>query len=142
VLSTYGLKWPKRANAVLTPAPIRATDSCGVTHSAHGHAGAEVADRDDNRHTAGDVSQAEVRESHALPVIKRELFGVVGKDADAIDALVDHAIEHPLLTRKIQIAAFGDGRDNGENAGITSHCCACADGGGRSLDNIIVRERT
>ena len=42
--------------------------------------------------------------SVALRVGEQELLGIVGEDADAVDALVDHAVEHAALTVEIEVA--------------------------------------
>ena len=40
----------------------------------------------------------------ALVVGEQELLGVVGEDADAVDALVDHAVEHAALAVEVELA--------------------------------------
>ncbi len=46
--------------------------------------------------------QAEVEQRVALVVGQQELLGVVGEDADAVDALVDHAVEHAALSVEVE----------------------------------------
>ena len=55
---------------------------------------------DDHGDAAGDVRQAEVEQRVALLVGQQELLGEVREDADAVDALVDHAVEHPAHARR------------------------------------------
>jgi len=78
---------------------------------------AEVAARDDHRHTPGHVPQAEVEQRVALNVQEGELLGVVRQDTDAVHALVDHAVEHAPLTLEVEVARVGercrrDGKDS------------------------------
>ena len=40
----------------------------------------------------------------ALVVGQQELLGIVGEDADAVDALVDHAVEHAALPVEVEVA--------------------------------------
>ena len=40
----------------------------------------------------------------ALVVGEQELLGIVGEDADAVDALVDHAVEHAALAVEVEVA--------------------------------------
>ena len=53
-----------------------------------------MADRDDDRNPARHMVKTDSSEGRALFVRQQELFGIVGKDTDRIDALVDHAIKH------------------------------------------------
>ena len=48
--------------------------------------------------------EAEVEQRVALVVGQQELLGVVGEDADAVDALVDHAVEHAALAVEVEVA--------------------------------------
>ena len=41
--------------------------------------------------------QAEIQKHISLFVGEQELLGIIGQDAKPVDALVDHAVEHPLL---------------------------------------------
>ena len=51
--------------------------------------------------------KAQPEKSVALFIGKRELFGVIGENADTVDSLVDHAVQHPLLCLPIDITGFG-----------------------------------
>jgi|GEM_PF-5755648 len=78
---------------------------------------AEMAACDDHRHTASHVRKAQLDERAPLFVRKEELLRVVGQDANAVDALVDHAIEHAALTFEVKFTRLGEGRrGNGKNA--------------------------
>ena len=48
--------------------------------------------------------EAQVEQRVALVVGQQELLGIVGKDADAVDALVDHAVEHATLSVEVDLA--------------------------------------
>ena len=43
-----------------------------------------------------------VEQRVALGVRQQELLRIVGEDADAVDALVDHAVEHAALAVEIE----------------------------------------
>ena len=74
---------------------------------------------DDHRHAAGDVREAQVEQRVALGVGQQELLGVVGEDADAVDALVDHAVEHAALPVEVEVAGVGERRRrDGEHAPV------------------------
>ena len=49
-------------------------------------------------------SRREIEQNVALVVGQQELLGVVGQDADAVDPLVDHAVEHAALAVEVEIA--------------------------------------
>ena len=55
------------------------------------------------------MRQAQFGQPIALRVGEHELFGGVGEDANAVDALIDHAIEHPPLPIEIDLTRFGEG---------------------------------
>jgi hypothetical protein len=74
------------------------------------NAGAEMTAGDDHRHAAGDVCQANVEQHVALIVGEEELLRIVGEDADAVDALVDHAVEDATLAGEVQLTRFGEWR--------------------------------
>ena len=56
------------------------------------------------------LRQAQIEQRVALGVRQQELLGVVGQDADAVDALVDHAIEDAPLPVEVEIAVVGEWR--------------------------------
>jgi hypothetical protein len=59
------------------------------------------------------MGNAQIEESVTLVVRKQKLLGVVGRDADAVDALVDHAVEHTRwLTSEIAVLAERGGGDH------------------------------
>lgn len=63
--------------------------------------------------------KAQLEKIVALFVGKRELLGVIGKNANAVDTLVNHAVQYPLLSLPVDIAGFGkrgwrDGEDPAE----------------------------
>ena len=72
-------------------------------------AGAEMAAGDDHRHAAGDVRQAQIKQQVALRVREHKLLRIVGENADAVNSLVDHAVEHAPLTLKIEVAGRAEG---------------------------------
>ena len=49
---------------------------------------------------------AQIEQHVALRVGEQELLGIVGEDADAVDALVDHAVEHAALALEIEVAGW------------------------------------
>ena len=53
--------------------------------------------------------EAQRRAAVALVVGQQELLGVVGQDADAVDALVDHAVEHAALAVEVEVAVVVNG---------------------------------
>ena len=53
------------------------------------------------------------------------MLGVVGEDADAVHALIDHTVQHPLLSRQIKGLILvkgcgGDEKDSSEGMGGVS----------------------
>jgi hypothetical protein len=87
---------------------------------------AEVAAGDDDRHPAGDVGQAQLDQRRALFVGEQELLGIVGQHADAVHALVDHAVEHAPLTVEVEITLRRERRGrNGIDAGVR-RCANCS----------------
>jgi len=60
--------------------------------------------------TAGDVRQTNVEQRVALIVGEQELLRIVGEDTDAVDALIDHAVEHAPLAGDVQLPGLGEGR--------------------------------
>ena len=87
-----------------------------------------MAARDDDRHATGDVREAQRKQRVALRIRKQELLRVIGKDADAVDALVEHAIEHAPLTVEVEPAVAVERRgSNRIDAGWPRiHHDACA----------------
>ena len=113
------------------PVLVRAQAGAVIRRHQHQHAGAafgclagtlggdpgtEVTGGDDDRHTVGHMSETEARQCVALLVSQKKLLGVIRQDADAIDALIDHAIEHTTLTFEIKVAVLQErGRRNWEH---------------------------
>ena len=65
------------------------------------------------------MPQRDVLQDVALLVVEQELLGVVGEDADAVDALVDHAVEHAAHAVEIEVAVLlKRGGRNWQHAGI------------------------
>ncbi len=48
--------------------------------------------------------ETKIEQRRALRVGQQELLGIVGQDADAVDALVDHAVEHAAHPGQIEVA--------------------------------------
>ena len=65
--------------------------------------GREVGGGDDDRDAARDVLETEPGEGLALLVGEQELLGVVREDAEPVRALVDHAVDRPLLTLEVEL---------------------------------------
>ena len=119
---------------------VRAQTGAVIRRHHHQHAGAgfrrfartfrrdargEMTTGRDHRHAAGHVREAKIRERVALRVRQQELLGIIRENADAVDALVDHAIEHAALAVEIDVAVFGERRRRDrKHAGITGrrHC--------------------
>ena len=81
-----------------------------------------MADRDDDGHPACDMFKAEPREQRTFVVRDQELFREIGKDADAIRALVDQAIEdaaHPFGVERAIV--MEGGRRDGPDSGVFGH---------------------
>lgn len=100
----------------------RGAEAFGIFGAVDHHLGGEMRDGDDHRHPARDMLEADPGEQRALFIGEHELLGVVGEDADRIDALVDHAIEHPAHALFIDAAigvkrGGGDGQNAGERLG-------------------------
>ncbi len=91
----------------------RGTGGGGGFGALRGDAGAEMAAGDDHRDAAADMGQAQVGECRALVVGQQELLGIVGQHADAVYALIHHAIEHAPLAVEVEVAGCceGCGRD-------------------------------
>jgi hypothetical protein len=64
----------------------------------------------DNRDAAAHVRETYVEKRVALVVRKQELFRVVGEDTNAVDALIDHAIEHTTLSVDVKLAGYREWR--------------------------------
>ena len=88
----------------------RRAGRCRFFSSSGSNTGTEVTAGDDNRDAPGNMRQAEIHQRIALVIREQELLGIVGEDADAIDPLVDHAIEHAVLTVEVELARFGKRR--------------------------------
>ena len=69
----------------------------------------EMARRDDHGHAAGDMLQGQPGQPVALVVRQQELLREVREDADAIHALVDHAIQDPGHAFGVDLAVVGEG---------------------------------
>ena len=66
--------------------------------------------------------QTELGQDGAFLVRDQELFGEVGKDADAVDAHVDGAVQNALHAFQIQRAIVVErGGNNGPAAGVSGH---------------------
>jgi hypothetical protein len=70
----------------------------------------KMAASDDYRHAAGNVRKADIDQRVALRVGEQKLFGIVGENADPVDALVDHAIEHAALPVDVDLAGLDERR--------------------------------
>src|SRR6266702_4334530 len=68
-----------------------------------GDARAEMAACDNHRNPAGHVRQAELEQRLALGIGQKELLGKVRQDADAVDALIDHAVEHAAHAVEVEV---------------------------------------
>ena len=111
----------------------------------------KVAARHDDRNTPADVRHADVEQRAALGVGQQELLRIVGEDADAVDALVDHAVEHAALAFEVDVAGLGEGRRRDRKdsrEGLGGGCghgdrlfeCAAAQLFRVSLKNAMVRD--
>ena len=81
-----------------------------------------MAARHDHWNPPGNVVQAKFQQGIAFLVGEQELLGVVGEDADAVHTLIDHTVQHPLLSRQIKgfilvKGCGGDGKDSSEGMG-------------------------
>ena len=82
----------------------------GLTRARHGDVGRKMADRHNHRHTARDMLQTQPRQGFAFRVRQQELFGVIGKDADTVAALIDHTIHDAAIAVIVQCAIGIEGR--------------------------------
>ena len=65
------------------------------------------------------MREAQLKQRLPFLVGKGELLGVVGEDADAIDPLIDHAVEDTFLTVQIETPPRIERcRRDGEHSGI------------------------
>jgi hypothetical protein len=46
--------------------------------------------------------QAKLKQEISFLVCEQELLGVVGENANAVHALINHAVQHPLLSRQVE----------------------------------------
>ena len=69
-----------------------------------GDARAEMAAGDDDRHTTRKVREADIDQRVAFRIGEQKLFGIVRENADPVDTLIDHAIEHATLPVDVEIA--------------------------------------
>jgi len=78
-----------------------------------------MADRDDHRHPSRDMRKAEPGQRFAFFIRDQELFGEIGEDADPVDTLIDHAVEHPGHAGQIEASVrVKRGRRNRPDSGI------------------------
>src|SRR6478672_11413780 len=83
--------------------------------------------RDDDRDAAIHMRKAHVEQYIALAVRQQELLRIVGENADAVDLLVDHAVEHAALAVEIDVTGIGERRrGNREHAGHSHRHSALA----------------
>ncbi len=71
---------------------------------------AEMAAGHHDGNAPGDMLKTDFRQDPPLLVGQQELFGIVGQNADSVDALVDHAVEHAALAFDINVAIGLEGR--------------------------------
>ncbi len=85
----------------------------------------EVGAGDDHRHPPRHMLQTQPGQGFPFNVGEQELFRIVGDDTNAVDALVDHAIEDALLPFQIQFSGFSEGsrRDGKKCLDIPQSCC-------------------
>ena len=98
----------------------------------HHDIGGEMADCHDDRHSAIDMGKAKLCQMLALVIGNQELLGKIGKDADAIAPLVDHAVQNPAHAVIVDGTIFGKGcrRDRPDTAVGTGGHGDCASSGG------------
>src|SRR5262249_52041088 len=89
-----------------------------------GDARAVMAARDNHRNPAGHVRQAELEQCLALGVSQKELLGKVCEDADAVDALINHAVKHAAHAVEVEITIVVEGhRRDRENSTVGLGLC-------------------
>src|SRR5262249_24722990 len=93
-----------------------------------GDPGREMTARDDHRHPPADVAERQLEQNIALLVAEQELLGIVGKDADAIDALRHHAIEHPALALEVEVTVAAKRRRCDRHHASKRRCSGRHDG--------------
>jgi hypothetical protein len=76
----------------------------GATCPFDDDAGAIVACGDNDGDPSSHLFEAKIEQNLALAIGQGELLGIIGQDANAVDPLVDHAVEHPALAIQIEIA--------------------------------------
>jgi hypothetical protein len=74
------------------------------------------------------ILEADTHQLVSLSIAQQELLGIVGDNAKPIDALVDHAVEHPALTIEVECPGIIEGgRDNREYTPVSCRFCHGAD---------------
>ena len=91
-----------------------------------GDARAEVTGGDDHRHAVAHMGEAHLRQPVPLLVRQEKLLGVICQDANSVDALIDHAIQHAALAFEIEVAGRcerrgSDREDAGQRGGGAGH---------------------
>jgi hypothetical protein len=69
---------------------------CGVGRTIYGDLRSVMADGDDCRHASRHMGKTVLRQQAAFFIGDQELFREVGKDANPISALIDHAIQNAV----------------------------------------------
>src|SRR5262245_19883110 len=96
----------------------------GGTPAFDGDARAVMAARDNHRNPSGHVRQAELEQCLALGVSQKELLGKVCEDADAVDALINHAVKHAAHAVEVEITIVMEGhRRDRENSTVGLGLC-------------------
>ena len=87
---------------------IKLTPAAAARRARCRQSGAEMTARNDDGNAAGNVIDAQIKQRISFAVREKELLGIVGEDTDAVDALIDHAIEHTLLALMVEITSLGE----------------------------------
>ena len=75
--------------------------------------------RHDHGHAARDMLQHCIHHLLALGIAEHELLGIIGENADALRAGIDHEVDAAPLAVEIELAAvIEDGGRNGKDAAI------------------------
>ena len=91
----------------------------GLACAGDGDVGGEMADRHDHRDAAVDMFKAQAGQMGPLGIGNQELFRKVRQNADAVTALIDHAVDHPPHAVIIDGTSLGErGRRYRPDAGI------------------------
>ena len=100
----------------------RGSFGCGPAAAFDCDSSAEMAAGHDDGHLAIHVLEAHGLQQPPFLVGEKELLGVVGEDAQTVDALVDHAVENAALAFEVKRAFIVEWRRNDREDPAIGRC--------------------